>query len=193
MPARIISVINMKGGVGKSTTTVSLAETLAHHQRRRVLVIDLDPQTNASIMVAGPEKWNALREKERTLDFYFESYVTQQKAKPFKQLLEHKVTDLKQKPDVSLCAAAPEFLDRQTAHLHARLCHQVHRKRPFQHRGSRIQPERPFHHTQLVAHAPIFINAAQHAAVFQVQYRRQGLIAPAQHLASDKHFNLGRQ
>ncbi len=79
MPARIISVINMKGGVGKSTTTVSLAETLAHHQRRRVLVIDLDPQTNASIMVAGPEKWNAMREAERTLDFYFESYIVQQK------------------------------------------------------------------------------------------------------------------
>ena len=109
MAARLISVINMKGGVGKSTTTVSLAETLALHQRRRVLVIDLDPQTNASIMAAGPEKWNDLREAERTLDFYFEAYIVQQKAKPFKSLLEHKVTDLKGKPDVSLCASAPEF------------------------------------------------------------------------------------
>jgi len=109
MPARIISVINMKGGVGKSTTTVSLAETLAHHQRRRVLVIDLDPQTNASIMIAGPEKWNAMREAERTLDFYFESYIVQQKPKPFKQLIEKNVSDLKGKPDVALCASAPEF------------------------------------------------------------------------------------
>jgi chromosome partitioning protein len=109
MPARLISVINMKGGVGKSTTTVSLAETLATHQRRRVLIIDLDPQTNASIMVAGPERWNKLREAERTLDFYFESYIVQQRPKPFKQLLEHKVSDLKGKPDVSLCASAPEF------------------------------------------------------------------------------------
>jgi chromosome partitioning protein len=109
MPARLISVINMKGGVGKSTTTVSLAETLALHQRRRVLVIDLDPQTNASIMVAGPERWNKLREAERTLDFYFEAYVVGQRAKPFKGLLEHKVTDLKGNPDVSLCASAPEF------------------------------------------------------------------------------------
>jgi chromosome partitioning protein len=109
MPARLISVINMKGGVGKSTTTCSLAETLALHQRRRVLVVDLDPQTNASIMLAGPEKWNAMRENERTLDFYFESYMAQQRPKPFKQLLEHKVTDLKGKPDVSLCASAPEF------------------------------------------------------------------------------------
>jgi len=109
MPARLVSVINMKGGVGKSTTTVSLAETLALHQRRRVLVIDLDPQTNASIMVAGPEKWNDIREAEKTLDYYFEAYVTQEKPKPFKSLIAHKVTDLKGNPDVSLCAAAPEF------------------------------------------------------------------------------------
>ena len=95
MPARLVSVINTKGGVGKSTTTVSLAETLALHQRRRVLVIDLDPQTNASIMVAGPERWNAVREAERTLDFYFESYIVQQKPKPFKNLIETKVSDLK--------------------------------------------------------------------------------------------------
>lgn len=109
MPARLVSVINMKGGVGKSTTTVSLAETLAVHHRRRVLVIDLDPQTNASIMIAGPDKWNELREAERTLDFYFEAYALQEKPKPFKSLVEPKVTDLKGKPDVSLCAAAPEF------------------------------------------------------------------------------------
>ncbi len=109
MPARLVSVINMKGGVGKSTTTVSLAETLALHQRRRVLIIDLDPQTNASIMVAGPEKWNTMREAERTLDFYFESYIVQQKPKPFKQLIESKVSDLKGKPEVALCASAPEF------------------------------------------------------------------------------------
>ena len=74
-----------------------------------MLVIDLDPQTNASIMVAGPEKWNSMREAERTLDFYFESYIVQQKPKPFKQLIEKQVSDLKGKPDVALCASAPEF------------------------------------------------------------------------------------
>jgi len=109
MPARLVSVINMKGGVGKSTTTVSLAETLALHQRRRVLIIDLDPQTNASIMVAGPEKWNKIREAERSLDFYFESYIVQQKPKPFKSLIEKNVSDLKGKAEVALCASAPEF------------------------------------------------------------------------------------
>jgi cellulose biosynthesis protein BcsQ len=109
MAARLISIINMKGGVGKSTTAVSLAETLASHHRRRVLLIDLDPQTNCSIMVAGSDKWNSLREAERTLDVYFEAFAFGGDPRPFKSLIEDRVSDLKGRPELSLLAAAPEF------------------------------------------------------------------------------------
>lgn len=43
---RTIAVLNMKGGVGKTTTVINLAHILANDYRRRVLVVDCDPQCN---------------------------------------------------------------------------------------------------------------------------------------------------
>ena len=48
MNVRTIAIVSKKGGVGKTTTTVSLAGAF-HEMGRRVLLLDLDPQASASL------------------------------------------------------------------------------------------------------------------------------------------------
>lgn len=65
--AIVISTINLKGGVGKTTTTVGLAEMLTSEFGKKVLLVDLDPQTNATTMLIGEHKWKELNDEEYTL------------------------------------------------------------------------------------------------------------------------------
>lgn len=69
--AQVIAFINLKGGVGKTTTAVAVSELLAAEYQKRVLLIDLDPQTNATVMLIGDEKWAELNDAGRTLETLF--------------------------------------------------------------------------------------------------------------------------
>lgn len=45
---KVISLINMKGGVGKTTLAVNIADSLARRHDKKVLLVDIDPQFNAT-------------------------------------------------------------------------------------------------------------------------------------------------
>ncbi|HEX9786259.1 MAG TPA: ParA family protein [Opitutaceae bacterium] len=70
--ATVISLLNMKGGVGKTTVAVNLAAYLARDHAKRVLLVDLDPQTNASLSLMPEKAWEKWSHEHGTMADIFE-------------------------------------------------------------------------------------------------------------------------
>jgi len=65
--AEVICIANQKGGVGKTTVCVNLAHALSKYQGKKVLVVDSDPQSNASSILGTISPW----EQSRTISDLF--------------------------------------------------------------------------------------------------------------------------
>lgn len=65
--AKVVSFINYKGGVGKTTTTYHVGCSLAGHHKKRVLFVDIDPQTNLTFLCASVARWQEFKNKNGTI------------------------------------------------------------------------------------------------------------------------------
>ena len=74
----IASFINYKGGVGKTTMAVETAATLAKKHGFKVLVVDLDPQTNASFYLVTEDIWADWAESPGSLKDIFQTAINDQ-------------------------------------------------------------------------------------------------------------------
>jgi chromosome partitioning protein len=81
--AHVVSFINLKGGVGKTTICVGVAEMLASDwaHGQKVLVIDLDPQTNATTFLIGEQHWRKVNDAGHTLATLFADALEEDPAK----------------------------------------------------------------------------------------------------------------
>ena len=87
----VVSFINLKGGVGKTTTAVAVAEVLAKVLRKSVLFVDLDPQTNATINLMKEEEWKKRDEAGQTLAQLFQDRLGASFGQPPRFSLEDSI------------------------------------------------------------------------------------------------------
>jgi chromosome partitioning protein len=57
MSSKVLAFINFKGGVGKTASVVNIGATLAKLHGKKVLIVDLDPQSNSSLWLMRPDRW----------------------------------------------------------------------------------------------------------------------------------------
>jgi chromosome partitioning protein len=74
---RIVSVINYKGGVGKTSLTANLAAELAW-RGRKVLLLDLDAQASLTFSFIAPDVWEKEFSESKTIKTWFESFESGQ-------------------------------------------------------------------------------------------------------------------
>ena len=84
--AKVVSIINLKGGVGKSTLSMILAEYLAFRNLRKVLLVDMDAQANLSYVMVPQRAIASQIANHRTIYDFFESALLG-KARPLTDFL----------------------------------------------------------------------------------------------------------
>lgn len=112
--ATVISTINLKGGVGKSTTTVAAAEIMSSEFHKKVLVIDLDPQTNATTMLIGEEKWRELNDEGNTLAQLFKDALEPDNKKfDISKAIQKRVSNVEDVRTLDLLPSSLDLIDVQ--------------------------------------------------------------------------------
>ena len=111
--ATVISMINLKGGVAKTTTTVAVSQQLDAEFSQRVLVIDLDPQTNATMMLIGDKKWHDLNEKGHTVAQLFRDALDGEKNFDLYATLQKRVGNVQESKRVDLIPSSLQLIDIQ--------------------------------------------------------------------------------
>lgn len=91
--AKRISIINFKGGVGKTTLAFHLATGLARFHRvngvrPNVLLVDMDHQSSLSDVCLGTKRWNAVAKAGDTVSKIFLSFVSETQEMPGREIVE---------------------------------------------------------------------------------------------------------
>ena len=133
--AKRVSIINFKGGVGKTTLAFELAAGLARfYDGTRVLLVDVDHQSSLSIVCLTATGWTGAVQAGRTVTEIFKPFIGQQTPFPGRELIEHQAIKqaIQQYPRLDIVPASLELDDVEidlTASHHGNAIHSEWDKR----------------------------------------------------------------
>ena len=112
-----ITVMNAKGGVGKSTLVLALAETLSAFHGKRILVIDADAQASISHMLMPQQQLTALQDEGQTLVDYLIATVLKGTSAVWRQHVIAGVSDVDDARTIDLipCDTTLTLLEREVS------------------------------------------------------------------------------
>ncbi len=109
--ARVISFINYKGGVGKTTTTFHIGCALAMFDpKKKVLLIDADPQTNLTFLCCDFPRWEARLKTNGSLESVYSAHLNQEE-KPLRDIIWPRPMARPELANVDLVPSTIELLD----------------------------------------------------------------------------------
>lgn len=85
-----ISIINFKGGTGKTTLAIHLAAGISRYDKAPVLLVDVDHQSSLSLISLKPDKWEKIVDEGRTIDAIFQHFITPDTKLPGKEIISKK-------------------------------------------------------------------------------------------------------
>lgn len=119
--AKRVSIINFKGGVGKTTLAFHLGTGLARYHGARVLLVDMDHQSSLSILCLGAAGWEKAVREGRTVDQVFEDFVGSSAQLPSQEII---IKSPMQNPKYSSMDLVPASLHLDDTEIELTASHQ---------------------------------------------------------------------
>lgn len=85
---KIVSIINYKGGVGKTTITANLAAELAF-RGKKILAVDLDPQASLTFSFFSVDEWRRNFEENKTIKNWYDAFIDKDTELNLASLIGH--------------------------------------------------------------------------------------------------------
>jgi len=121
--AKRVSIINFKGGVGKTTLSFQLAAGLARYHKAKVLLVDVDHQSSLSIVCLTGSIWSAAVQANRTINEVFKPFI-KPSPPPGAGIIEHRAIKASTSPHYASLDIVPASLQLDDIEIDLTASHQ---------------------------------------------------------------------